>query len=63
VDFVLRRGERVVAIEVKSGHRKTSLPGIEAFATAFPITRKLLVGAQGISWQEFLLTPPVEWLE
>ena len=62
VDFVLRRGERVVAIEVKSGRRKTSLPGIEAFAAAFPVTRKLLVGAQGISWQEFLLTPPVEWL-
>ena len=62
VDFVLRRGECVVAIEVKSGRRKTGLPGIEAFAAAFPVTRKLLVGAQGISWQEFLLTPPVEWL-
>ncbi len=62
VDFVLRRGERVVAIEVKSGRRKTSLSGIEAFATAFPVSRKLLVGAQGISWQEFLLTPPVAWL-
>jgi predicted AAA+ superfamily ATPase len=62
VDFVLRRGEVVVAIEVKSGRRPTHLPGLAAFANAFRVTRKLLVGAQGISWREFLLTPPMEWL-
>lgn len=62
VDFVLRRGEVLVAIEVKSHRRKTSLPGIAAFCKAFPVTKTLLVGAQGISWEEFLLTPPVAWL-
>ncbi len=63
VDFVLRRGDVLVAIEVKSGRRKTNLPGLEAFCKAFPVTKKLLVGAQGISWKEFLLKPPAEWLE
>ena len=63
VDFVLCRGDVLVAIEVKSGRRKTSLPGIEAFCRAFRVKRKLLVGAQGISWEEFFLTPPIRWLE
>ena len=62
VDFVLRSGDVLVAIEVKSGRRKTSLPGLEAFCRTFPVTKKLLVGAQGISWQEFLLKPPAQWL-
>ena len=63
VDFVVRRGDVLVAIEVKSGRRKTSLPGMEAFSRAFEVKRKLLVGAQGIPLEEFLLIPPEEWLD
>jgi len=63
VDFVLKRGENLVAIEVKSNLRKTSLPGIEAFSKEFRVKRKLLVGAQGIPLQEFLVTPPEKWLD
>ena len=63
VDFVLRRGKTLLAIEVKSGRRKTNLPGIEAFSKDFRVKRKILVGVQGIPWQEFLLTPPEEWLD
>jgi len=63
VDFVLQRGENLVAIEVKSNLWKTSLPGIEAFSKEFRVKRKLLVGAQGIPLQEFLVTPPEKWLD
>lgn len=63
VDFVVRRGNVLVAIEVKSGRRKTSLPGMEAFSKAFDVKRKMLVGAQGIPLREFLLIPPEEWLD
>jgi hypothetical protein len=63
VDFVLQRGNNLVAIEVKSSLRKTSISGIEAFSKAFRVKRKLLVGAQGISLQEFLLTQPEKWLD
>ncbi len=63
VAFVLQRGDNLVAIEVKSSLRKTSISGIEAFSKAFRVKRKLLVGAQGISLQEFLLTPPEKWLD
>ena len=62
VDFVLSRGNSLVALEVNSGRRRTSLPGIEAFSKKFSVTRKLLVGAQGIPLREFLLAPPEEWL-
>jgi len=62
VDFVLSRGSSLVALEVKSGRRRTSLPGIEAFSKEFSVTRKLLVGTQGVPLREFLLTPPEEWL-
>jgi hypothetical protein len=61
VDFVLTRGGRIVGIEVKSGRRKTGLPGLEAMAKEFKIARKLLVGADGIPVGEFLETPPETW--
>ncbi|MBI5075294.1 MAG: ATP-binding protein [Nitrospirae bacterium] len=63
VDFVLRRGKKLVAIEVKSGRKKQALPGIEAFSKEFPVTKKLLVGTGGIIIEDFLLTPPEAWLE
>ena len=62
VDFVLSRRKSLVALEVKSGRRKVTLPGIEAFSTEFHVTKKLLVGAQGIPVEDFLLTPPPNWL-
>ncbi len=57
VDFVLSRGDVLVAIEVKSGRKKTNLPGIEAFSKEFKVKRKLLVGPHGIPVDHFLHTP------
>ena len=62
VDFVVRAGRRLVAIEVKSGRRGDALPGMEAFAAAFRPTRKLLVGADGIALDEFLSQPVEHWV-
>lgn len=62
VDFVLRRGRRLTAIEVTSGRRKGSLPGLAAFAAAFAPTRVLLVGGQGVPLPEFLGVPAAGWL-
>lgn len=63
VDFVISRGKKIVAIEVKSGKRKDRLPGMTAFSQAYAGARKLLVGADGIPIDEFLLTPAESWLE
>jgi hypothetical protein len=37
VDFVLRAGDHIVAIEVKSGRRRERLLGMEAFSKAFRV--------------------------
>lgn len=63
VDFVLRQGKTTTAIEVKSGRRTDALPGIEAFAKQFKTKRKLLVGGQGITLDEFLSKPAAYWLQ
>ncbi|MEJ2102704.1 MAG: AAA family ATPase [Desulfobacterales bacterium] len=60
VDFVLSRKNELIAIEVKSGRNKGSLPGIAAFSEEFKVKRKLLVGFKGISLDEILLIPPEE---
>ena len=62
VDFVVRAGRRLIAIEVKSGRVTDTLPGMEAFASAFKPQRKLLVGGDGIPVDEFLTRPAVHWL-
>ncbi len=63
VDFVVRAGRALTAIEVKSGRASDALPGIAAFADAFKPKRALLVGAGGISIEEFLLQPMEHWLK
>jgi predicted AAA+ superfamily ATPase len=63
VDFVLCRGKVLATVEVKSGRRKTTMSGADAFSREFAVKRKLLVGSQGIPVKEFLLTPPEKWLE
>jgi len=63
VDFVLSRGSDLVAIEVKSGRRRTNLPGIEAFSKEFKVMKRLLAGHQGFPLDEFMLTPPELWLD
>jgi predicted AAA+ superfamily ATPase len=62
VDFILRSGKTVAAIEVKSGSRKEGLPGMEAFDKTFRPKRKLLTGSDGIPLEKFMLTPAVEWI-
>ncbi|MFZ2223409.1 MAG: DUF4143 domain-containing protein, partial [Candidatus Deferrimicrobium sp.] len=63
VDFVLRSGERVVCLEVKSGRARSDYSGMDAFAKNFQPFRKFLVGGQGISLEEFLATPISNWVE
>ena len=62
VDFVVRRGPTLAAVEVKSGRAPETLPGMAAFSDAFRPTRKLLVGGDGIDVGSFLAKPVAEWL-
>jgi predicted AAA+ superfamily ATPase len=63
VDFVVRAGKRLLAIEVKSGRRRDALPGMAAFTDVFQPDRSLLVGGDGIDLETFLSRPVMEWLK
>ncbi len=62
VDFVLRRGKKLVAIEVKSGKMPVSFPGLDAFSKIFKTAQQLIVGEGGIPIDRFLSTPAEHWL-
>lgn len=62
VDFVVRAGKTVTAIEVKSGRARDTFPGLRAFVAAFPKARKLLVGADGVAVEEFLGRSVPHWV-
>jgi predicted AAA+ superfamily ATPase len=62
VDFVIERGKRLTAIEVKSGPASGHAGGLDVFAENFGKCRKLLVGEGGIPIAEFLSYPAEHWL-
>ncbi len=63
VDFVVKSGRRLVAIEVKSGRAPHAHPGIAAFAAAYRPQRSLLIGGDGVAVEEFLARPVSHWVQ
>ena len=63
VDFVVKRGKKLLAIEVKSGRTTTAFPGMESFAKFFKLDRLLIVGTGGISLESFLSKPVGYWID
>jgi hypothetical protein len=62
VDFVVKHGRSLVAIEVKSGRAPQAHAGTSAFTQAFKVQRTLLVGGDGLSVEQFLSRPAAHWL-
>ena len=54
VDYVVQSGTTLVAIEVKSDHKRYYLPGMNAFDRLFSPQQKLLVGWGGFPLEDFL---------
>ena len=65
IDFVLQRGDKVVAFEVKSGRaHKKSTKSMDAFEQAMGFRPIMVAREEGdISLAEFFLKPVKEWLE
>ncbi len=63
VDFVLKKGDKLIAIEVKSGKKKESIPGLDEFNKQFTPTKLLVIGKQGISIESFLTKSAAVWFE
>jgi len=61
VDFVIKKGEKISGIELKSGQKKSNR-GMGAFKNKFPEAKTILVGISGIPWQEFLENEPEVYL-
>ena len=63
VGFVLTRGRRIVAFEVKSGARKQRTSGLVRFSERFDVQTTVVIGEGGLSLSEFLSVPAWEWFE
>jgi len=59
VDFVLKKGDKLVALEVKSGAKAIN-KGMQIFKEKFRPNTMLIVGTSGISYEEFLKINPVQ---
>lgn len=62
VDFVAKKGNSLLAIEVKSGLHKREHLGLKAFQSKFPQAKTLLVGQHGIPLDEFLSFEISHWI-
>lgn len=62
VDFVVRKGPHLMAVEVKSGARPMARPALATFAKRYPGAKTLSIGGGHLSVQEFLEAPPLGWL-
>jgi predicted AAA+ superfamily ATPase len=62
VDFVLTYGEKLLAIEVKSGDDYAAPKGLQSFVEKFKNATPIVVGADGIAIADFLLQPIESWM-
>ena len=63
VDFILVKGKRIIAVEVKTGTGNVQVRGLNTFSERFKPHRGIIVGAQGVPLDTFLLTDPKEWFK
>ncbi len=59
IDFVLKQQEKVIGLEIKSGATQKA-SGMQAFQKQIQPDKVLLVGKEGLPWQDFLQIDPVE---
>jgi predicted AAA+ superfamily ATPase len=57
VDFVLKHGDKTIALEIKSGRKSGNGANLTLFTKKFPASKTLLVGGQGFDFNEFLQVP------
>ncbi len=58
VDFVIERNRKIIGLEVKSGSSNITT-GMQVFQKKYNPDKVLLIGKNGLPWQEFLQINPV----
>lgn len=53
VDYIIRKGSKIISIEVKSGKFKTH-KGLEEFKKKYKPYKSILISNDSLTWQEFL---------
>lgn len=62
VDFVLKKGNSITAIEVKSNSNSFNKSALSHFIAAYKTSKTLLIGESGIKLEDFLLSPIEKFL-
>jgi predicted AAA+ superfamily ATPase len=60
VDFVLKKDNKIAALEVKSGKKETALPGIDEFSKKYDTHKKYLIGRGGLELEDFFMLSPAD---
>lgn len=63
VDFIIRKGKNLIAVDIKNARKGKNIQGIDTFIKNCHPTKILIVGEGGISIEEFLLSPLEAWME
>ena len=62
IDFIIKKGRQLIAIEVKSGN-KLKATGLQAASKQFKFTKTLLIGLEGLHWKDFIKMNPLDLFE
>lgn len=62
VDFVIRKGDRLCAVDVKTGRKRIQTSGLNEFVERYPRSRQMVVGVGGVGLKDFFETPVKEWV-
>jgi hypothetical protein len=62
VDFILRKGKKLIVVDINHSHKGRNIQGIETFKEKFDPTKIIYVGEGGIPVEDFLSKPLEAWV-
>ena len=60
VDFIVESGEKLLALEVKSGRTREKIPNLNQFLSKFKNVKSFLIGKDGLPLNDFFSINPIE---
>lgn len=63
VDFVISRGQSILAVEVKSAQGYRATKGLDEFCSKYQNCQRIIIGEKDIPLAEFLSSPIEQWIK